>query len=239
MKMVFLYSCCRLFGLIPACFLVTQASQANAGEIYAYIDAQGKLLVSPQKSDARYVRFDPARRITPRMVTGKTSWIVPKTMSQSNLRAAWPAKSALNEAYETPPRLAGNSNALRYTPLIDSIAQEIGVSANLLHAVIQVESAYNPVATSAKGAQGLMQLIPATAQRFGVDQSFEPAANVRGGARYLKNLLSLFNNDIQLTLAAYNAGEGAVKKYNNTIPPYPETQAYVRRVQSLFEQRGE
>jgi soluble lytic murein transglycosylase-like protein len=128
---------------------------------------------------------------------------------------------------------------LYYTTLINNIAEEIGVNANLLHAIIQVESAYNPSATSSKGAQGLMQLIPATAERFGVDHSYDPAANVRGGARYVKNLLVRFDNNLQLALAAYNAGEGTVQKYNNTIPPYPETQAYVTRVLSLFAQREE
>ena len=133
--------------------------------------------------------------------------------------------------------LSFNRKAQSYSAMINAIADEVGISAHLIHAVIQVESAYNPQARSSKGAQGMMQLIPATAQRFGVMEAHDPEENIRGGARYLKVLLALFNNDLQLTLAAYNAGEGAVKKYNNTIPPYPETQAYVQRVLTLFKQR--
>lgn len=225
----------RLFGLLLLCLF---AGQAISGEIYAFIDSQGKLQVSRQKIDSRYVRFDSTRRITPRMVTGKTSWIVPQTVAHYvphlSSRSTLPLKPSEQASSVTPSK---SKLQQQYAELIDGIAQEIGVSANLLHAIIQVESAYNPMAISPKGAQGLMQLIPATAERFGVEHSFEPAANIRGGARYLKNLLALFNNDIKLAVAAYNAGEGAVIKYNNAIPPYPETQAYVSRVLSLFVQR--
>jgi soluble lytic murein transglycosylase-like protein len=92
-----------------------------------------------------------------------------------------------------------------------------------------VESNYNPTAVSPKGAQGLMQLIPATARRFGVSDVFDPADNIQGGAKYLRYLLDLYGGDYPLALAAYNAGEGAVAKYG-TVPPYPETQNYLRLV---------
>jgi len=96
-------------------------------------------------------------------------------------------------------------------------------------------------ATSRKGAQGLMQLMPATAKRFGVKNSRDPAQNIEGGAKYLRELLTLFKNDVSLALAAYNAGEHAVIKYGNKIPPYKETQAYVPKVlgvyQALLKQR--
>jgi soluble lytic murein transglycosylase-like protein len=104
----------------------------------------------------------------------------------------------------------------------------------LIHAVIRVESAYNPRAVSRAGAQGLMQLMPATARRFGVHDPFNPVENIRGGSRYLRHLLTLFNNNYSLALAAYNSGENTVIRYGNKIPPYRETQDYVRKVLKLY-----
>jgi soluble lytic murein transglycosylase-like protein len=104
----------------------------------------------------------------------------------------------------------------------------------LLHAVIRVESAYNPSAVSSAGAVGLMQLMPGTAQRYGVVDRTDPVQNIEGGARYLRDLMAMFGSDLTLAIAAYNAGENAVIKYNNSIPPYPETQNYVRQVLSLY-----
>jgi soluble lytic murein transglycosylase-like protein len=104
----------------------------------------------------------------------------------------------------------------------------------LIHAVIRVESAFNPKAVSKAGAQGLMQLMPVTAARFGVQDPFNPAENIRGGSTYLRHLLTLFNNDYALALAAYNSGENTVIRYGNKIPPYRETQNYVRKVLTLY-----
>lgn len=125
--------------------------------------------------------------------------------------------------------------AASVSEIIDKAAREYDVDPLLVHAVIQVESAYNIHAVSPKGAEGLMQLIPSTARRFGVRNAFNAEENIRGGVRYLKHLSQLFNNDLRLTLAAYNAGEGAVSRYN-WIPPYPETQNYVYQVAKLYGQ---
>lgn len=114
--------------------------------------------------------------------------------------------------------------------IVREIAASEQVSAQLLEAVIAVESDYNPRAVSRKGAQGLMQLMPATAERFGVVDPFDPRQNVRAGARYLKQLLELFGGELRLALAAYNAGEQAVIRSGHRIPPYAETQRYVPRV---------
>ncbi len=114
--------------------------------------------------------------------------------------------------------------------LITAVAAEMDVAPGLLHAVIAAESAYDPKALSARGAMGLMQLMPATARRFGARDAYAPRDNVRAGASYLKWLLAEFNGDLELTLAAYNAGEQAVHNAGRRIPPYPETRAYVPRV---------
>lgn len=113
--------------------------------------------------------------------------------------------------------------------LIDNIAAEQGVENHLVHSVIRAESGYNTAAVSPKGAQGLMQLIPATARRFGVSDSFDPGENIRGGVRYLRFLLDYYQGDYVKTIAAYNAGEAAVDKYNG-VPPFAETQNYVTQV---------
>lgn len=228
MKSPILSSYCAYFNTyFKVLLLLICAGSAHGAEVYAYVDTEGKLLISEKKEDERFVRFDPQRRIVPKITTRNATW-APKW---ANKRAMQYEPAALYIPIHT--------KAAHYSPLINDIAQETGVNANLLHAMIQVESAYNPSATSSKGAQGLMQLIPSTAERFGVTQSYDPEANVRGGARYIKNLLARFDNNLQLALAAYNAGEGTVQKYNNTIPPYPETQAYVSRVLSLFIKREE
>ena len=112
---------------------------------------------------------------------------------------------------------------------VEAIAATQSLPPQLVHSVIKVESNYNPFAVSSKGAQGLMQLMPATARRFGVANVFDPADNVQGGTRYLKYLLDLYKGDYNLALAAYNAGEGAVDKYG-AVPPYPETINYLVQV---------
>ncbi len=124
--------------------------------------------------------------------------------------------------------------ARQYAPgdidwIVQDAARRHGISPLLVHSVIHVESSYNPYAVSPKGAQGLMQLIPSTARRFGVVNVFNPQENIEGGARYLRHLTDLFRGDLRLVLAAYNAGEGAVFKHN-WIPPFRETQDYVVRV---------
>jgi soluble lytic murein transglycosylase-like protein len=120
--------------------------------------------------------------------------------------------------------------------LVEAAAKKYDIDPLLVHSVIQVESNYNPYAVSPKGAQGLMQLMPGTARRFGVSNSFDPRENIEGGVRYLKYLSGLFPQDPRLALAAYNAGEGAVWKYNYQIPPYRETEQYVYKVARKYGQ---
>ncbi|HVY95026.1 MAG TPA: lytic transglycosylase domain-containing protein [Bryobacteraceae bacterium] len=113
--------------------------------------------------------------------------------------------------------------------MVDKIANQEGVEAPLVHSVIQAESNYNASAVSLKGAQGIMQLIPSTARRFGVGNAFDAEENIQGGVKYLKFLLDYYQGDYTKAIAAYNAGEAAVDKYHG-VPPYAETQGYVRTV---------
>jgi soluble lytic murein transglycosylase-like protein len=122
----------------------------------------------------------------------------------------------------------------KYIPIIDSAARAYGLDPKLVHAVIRAESGYNPNALSPKGAVGMMQLIPATAQRYGVRNSNDPTENIHGGSRYLSDLVKMFNGNVELALAGYNAGENAVIRAGNRIPPYPETMAYVPKVMGFY-----
>jgi len=133
---------------------------------------------------------------------------------------------------------AGSPSAASANPqvraMVEETAKNLDVSPLLVDSVIQVESNYNPYAISPKGAQGLMQLMPATARRFGVKDSFDPQQNLEGGVRYLKFLQETFQDD-RLAVAAYNAGEKAVAKYRN-VPPYRETVDYVAKVGQRYSQ---
>lgn len=124
---------------------------------------------------------------------------------------------------------------LPYAAAIASAAEATMTDAALLHAVIKTESAYQPQARSPRGAQGLMQLMPATARQLGVSDLRDPAQNILAGARYLSQLRQQFNDDLPLALAAYNAGPAAVIRHGNTIPPYAETRAYVPRVMQEYQ----
>ncbi len=127
-----------------------------------------------------------------------------------------------------------SGNKLKYSEMIAKAAAKHQMDPRLLHAVIQAESAYNANAVSSAGAVGLMQLMPDTARRYGVSDRRDAEQNIDGGTRYLKDLLSMFNSNLKLAVAGYNAGEGAVMKYNNSVPPYPETRNYVQQVLSLY-----
>lgn len=193
----------RPMGIALLAFLALAPFSAAQADIYTYVDARGITHFSNVPDNKLYRLIVETQR----------------------------------EGGDTPMRSRPVQTILadkqRLSPLVEETARNYQVDPALLHAVITAESGYNPRAVSRKGAEGLMQLMPETARRYGVADSFDPAQNIRGGAKYLKYLLQLFDNDTELAVAAYNAGEKAVAKHGNRIPPYPETLAYVPKVMKL------
>lgn len=193
----------------------------SSADVYKYVDADGKI----------YFTDAPLQGSDFRLEWKRTSKKLIKENSK-RLIATGRRKHAV-----PPKKLSVRRN--RYANLIDRTALRYNLHPELLHAVIRAESAYNPSAVSSAGAIGLMQLMPATASRYNVSDIYDPVQNVRGGAQYLRFLLNMFDHDLRLALAGYNAGENAVVKYGNRIPPYPETQKYVRKVmQFLWAERA-
>ena len=137
-------------------------------------------------------------------------------------------------AYSPPSFYRARPRSSRYDGLISKTASSFGVDGALIKAMVQIESGYNPNAVSKKGAFGLMQLMPDTARRYGVRNVRSPTDNLRGGVRYLKDLLQMFDQDTKLALAAYNAGENNVKRYNG-VPPFRETINYIKKVMQLHQ----
>jgi soluble lytic murein transglycosylase-like protein len=135
-----------------------------------------------------------------------------------------------------PGLIAAAASDLRklYGPIVKKVAGKHRIDPELVHIVIRAESNYDPFAISSAGAMGLMQLMPATARQYGVMNVFDPAQNIEGGVRYLKDLVKLFGGQTRLVLAAYNAGQEAVRKYNG-IPPYPETRAYIAGIMRTYK----
>jgi hypothetical protein len=127
----------------------------------------------------------------------------------------------------------------RIENIIDVIGRKYNVDQYLIKSVIKAESNFNPDAVSPKNAQGMMQLIPSTAENYGVNDPFNAHQNIEGGVRFLRDLIEFFKGDLELVLAAYNAGPGTVMKYNYEVPPYPETQQYVKRVKRFYNEYRE
>ena len=208
------------------------AGTAHA-DIFGYIDAEGTAHFSTVKLDDRYqlfVRGDQEfnsaqfKGTTPGATPGAA--LVPRNRSPLFLY------------------LVQHPNLKKYEGLLEQAARDYSLEPALLKAIMAAESGFNPTAVSPKGALGLMQLMPATAERYGVsgdlkksiDQKlFDPKTNIRLGARYLRDLRALFPGKPDLVIASYNAGEGAVQRYRNTIPPYPETRNYVQLVTQFYQ----
>lgn len=165
-------------------------------------------------------------------VDGSGSMVISNVPQGANLGIA----SGEAPAETTAPRAARVADPVRsrsFDDLIDEHASRQGVRKDLVKAVIQVESGFNPRAVSNKGAVGLMQLMPGTARQLGVANPYDPSENVRGGVAYLRQLLDRYDGDERLALAAYNAGPGAVDSHGQTVPPYRETRDYVSKVKGI------
>ncbi len=184
-------------------------------DVYKYTDASGNVVFTDKPVEGRGLKLE-WKRTTARLV-------------EENKRHLFAYRKVPKNA---PPSLGKSAKERRaqLEGLIHQTALRHRLPPELLHAVIRAESAYNPSAVSSAGAIGLMQLMPGTAERYHVPDIWDPAANLDGGAAYLRDLLDLFDKDLRLALAGYNAGENAVIRHGRNIPPYPETQTYVRKV---------
>lgn len=203
---------------------------AAEGAVWGYIDEHGTPHLATERLDERYQLF----------FKGKTE-------GEIAADAAAKAVPQPDEAFLRTPifrRVEAHPNVAKYEPLLARHAKEYGVDLALVKAVVAVESAYEPDVVSPKGAVGLMQVIPDTAVRYGVSDDAkrtvaqklrDPAINIRIGTRYLGELLTRFGGDIALAVAAYNAGEGAVERYGSKVPPFPETQEFVKLVLQFHE----
>jgi soluble lytic murein transglycosylase-like protein len=191
--------------------LLLAPAAAQAGGVYSYVDADGVVHFSNAPSDSRF------RRVTRTSDVAGVYRTTPRPPANANGTAA--------------ARSAGTAG---YDPHIRTAADRYRIPVELLRAVMAVESNYNPRALSEKGAVGLMQLMPHTAQDMYVGDIWDPAQNIDGGARYLRFLANLYQGDVVKTLAAYNAGPDAVRRAGGTVPNIPETREYVRRVLALY-----
>jgi soluble lytic murein transglycosylase-like protein len=203
------------FALALMSFLLPLQAFAD---VFKYVDASGHVFYTdkPKHSGFKMIlKSPPPVFYTPRLARQQP--VSAKRVQRSN---------QLN--------VARAQRQMEYAPLIDAAAYKYSLDPALLHAVIRAESGYNPGAVSNKGAAGLMQLMPATASRFGVRDRFDPQDNIEGGARYLSQLLDMFPWDVKLAVAAYNSGENAVKRHGNQIPPIAETRNYVDRVLGYY-----
>ncbi|WP_307878498.1 lytic transglycosylase domain-containing protein [Acinetobacter seifertii] len=203
----YLFSC--LLGMTTFSVGVTSAF---AGQMYVYQDKNGSTLLTNRKSYDNSLKKVKVTYYPDSNIHSYTNW-------------------GASEA-SVLPSYSKNKNAFDH--IIKQAAQQHGVSEGLIKAVMHTESGFNVNAHSPVGAQGLMQLMPATARRFNVSNAYDPQQNIFAGAKYLGWLLKRFNGNTQMALAAYNAGEGNVDKYGG-IPPFRETQDYVRRVTSRYQ----
>lgn len=198
-----------LFGVLALWGAVQNEARAD---IFVYHDSDGVLHISNMKQNSNYKLYMKSPVSRPQLSSASDT-------KQKRVALAMPSAA----------------RSAQYQQMIRDASRTYMLDPALLQAVIAAESGYNPNVVSPKGAVGLMQLMPATARRYGVSNIFDPWQNIQGGARYLKDLLQMFNNDTRLAVAAYNAGEGAVMKYGYNIPPFAETVNYVPKVMRFYE----
>ncbi len=221
---------CRKSLMIAVAIALMVGGNAVRAEVWGYVDEAGEAHVAPQRLDDRYHLF----------FKGGDADATAATSAEEQPAAAAADPFVKTAAFQ---RLANDPNTARFRTLIERHAVQHDVDPALVKAIVAVESGFEPGAISPKGARGLMQVMPETAARYGVttdrrrsaeQKLLDPAVNLQVGTRYLRDLLARFANDLGLALAAYNAGETAVERHNNQIPPYPETVAYVKRVRQFY-----
>jgi len=217
----------KALGMVAGITLgLVAAGTANAAEIYIYQRDNGTRLVTDHKRMDANLRLIRSYGVKPKPKPMRFQIRNGNIVEQGgSVKSARPKFKRRNLSGVRPLKS-------RYDELIEQVASTHGVDTALVRAVVQAESAFKSDAVSSKGATGLMQLMPATAKRYGVDDRRDPAQNVDGGVRYLRDLLEMFGQNLALAIAAYNAGEGAVMRHRG-IPPYSETQHYVRKVMRL------
>jgi soluble lytic murein transglycosylase-like protein len=194
----------RITVMLATWIVAIIIAQPATADIYTYLDESGVRHISNIPDDPRY-----------------------RLLGRSD------GRSALKTSLRTPADQSFRVRRDRLSRTIERVSRALDLDPGLIKAVIQAESAFDPDAVSHAGAVGLMQLMPATAARYGVKNRRDPVQNLVGGARYLRDLLDEFKN-LKLALAAYNAGEEAVRRYGYQIPPYQETQTYVKRVERFY-----
>lgn len=230
------------WGLGPVlAMLLSFATAPVQAEVWGYVDTRGVAHLAAEKLDDRYELFS---RGSPSFAVGE---LAGQSGGDAKGEAAAEAAPQMEVAPPLPPQLAKffetSAGYRQAQPLLRDASRSQGVDYELLKALIVAESGFDPRAVSPKGAIGLMQVMPATAERWGVrgdaklsieKKLADPQLNVRTGTRYLRHLMGLFPDRLDLALAAYNAGEGAVQRAGNRIPPYRETQNYVKTVMHLY-----
>ncbi|WP_240905836.1 transglycosylase SLT domain-containing protein [Thiorhodococcus mannitoliphagus] len=214
-------------ALLFAAVAVTPVTAVYA-DVFKYVDGSGNVYFTDTPLKGNRYKLEWHREARKLVRENQQSYIADKT----GRRIAARGRVRSSKAEPVSKSMAKRRASVEH--LVRANARRYGLSPALLHAVIRAESAYKHTAVSHAGAQGLMQLMPATARRYGVGDSFDPAQNIRGGAAYLRDLLDMFDQDVKLAVAGYNAGEGAVLKYGRSIPPYSETQNYVRKVLKYY-----
>ncbi len=229
----------KTFPLFALFVLTSLQASAQEGSRYRFDNfdtREGVRVVVPAQAK-------PARQSRRLRLTARTAERGAASTPASSKSSAAPRPSEASEAVYTPPPSVGAGSSLEGFSTGDAGVDRLlvesgtrnGVDPVLLYAIMHRESSFRRMAVSPKGARGLMQLMPGTAARFGVSNIFDPRQNIEGGARYVRFLLDTFGGDVRLALAGYNAGEGAVMKYGNRVPPYSETQEYVRRIYERYE----
>ncbi|MFT5132890.1 MAG: soluble lytic murein transglycosylase-like protein [Gammaproteobacteria bacterium] len=196
----------RNLSLLTGVVLVLALPSSVMADIYKYVDKHGRVILTDKPRSDNYK-------------------LLVKTWK------GWEEQKTSNIAYDK-----FSANKKKFASTIEYYASRYSLPTSLINAVITAESAYDPNAISRAGAVGLMQLMPETAKRYGVRNRRSPSDNVNGGTRYLRDLLKMFDNNVTLALAAYNAGEGAVKKHGNQVPPYKETRNYVKKVIAYYKE---